>query len=285
MALHTLAPTSRLAVPVGSLGRGDLLGSLLLLGFGSAVSERILVALGTGWFNAVANTFFVSAIVWGALWLAVSLSFEARETQPVRRIDWAVAAVAAFAFLSPVSLANWVGLTALAVYTVVTADRRSPLQRGALIFLAITVPMFWSPRVANLFSEWVLAADAELVSWILGTQRVGNTVPYHNAAGFLYIAPGCSSVANLSQAMLCWAAFAQLSNRPATLRDLGWLLAACIGVVTINVTRISLIGFFPDWYEFLHESPTGTMIAGYSTLFTIVGLCVLWKKRELFPAR
>ena len=277
-------PSTRAGRLAEAPARHELLFSALMLACASAMSDRVLTAVEAGWITAATNTFYVSAIVWGALWLAGSLVLDPGK-EPVayaRRSDWIAIALALPAILAPFLLLNWMALTGLAIYVVFTSASRSRQQRGALIFLALSVPMFWSPRLASLASEVVLAVDAEFVSWILGTERVGNTVPFPGGSGYLYIAPGCSSIANVSLAILCWVAFGQFSNRGATLRDGVWLAAACAGVVAINVSRISLIGFFPSWYDFIHNSATGTMIASYATLAVILTICGFWKRREIF---
>jgi hypothetical protein len=266
-----------------SLARSELFAGLLLLGFISGATDRIVTSVQVrGFAEAIANTFDVSAIVWGACWFAFTLALS-KDAKPLRRMDYVTATAMVAAFLVPVSAVNWMALTALSLYLALTSEHRSPLQRGAWVFLAITFTMFWSPRIFSLFSDWILAADAELVSWITGTQRIGNTVQLRDGQGFLWIAPACSSMANVSLAILCWITFAQFSDPPVSWRDVGWCVLTCVCVVAFNVTRIGLIGFYPTQYQAIH-GPIGTLIAGYITLLGIVGLCLLWKRRELFAA-
>lgn len=265
------------------IARHEFLFWALLLACASALSDRLVNALEEGWLTATVNTFYVSAVVWGALWLAGSLVIDPGEEaiDSVRWSDWTAVTLALPAILAPFLFLNWGALTCLALYVVLTSKSRCRQQRGALIFLALSVPMFWSPRLANLASEIVLSIDAEFVSWILRAERVGNTVALSDGTGYLYIAPGCSSIANVSLAMLCWVAFGQFSNRETTSRDAIWLGAACSGVVAINVARISLIGLFPTWYDFIHNSAPGTLIASYATLAVILAICGAWQRREI----
>jgi exosortase/archaeosortase family protein len=279
-ALHPANPVGLLA----ALSRHQLFGGLFLLGFVSAVTDRVISSiLSRGFAESVSLTFDVSAIVWGSCYFALSLAGES-QPQKVGPRDWIAAAIAATAFLFPATLVNWVALTCFSGYVAFATARRSPLQRSAWIVLAVTFTMFWSPRIFAVFSEWILAGDAELVSWITGTGRVGNTVQLRDGSGYLWIAPTCSSMANISLAVLCWTAFAQLSARAASKGDVAICIITCLCVIAINVTRIGLIGYYPDWYEALHGS-IGTVIFGYLTLVTIVGICVLWKRRELLSTR
>ena len=56
----------------------------------------------------------------------------------------------------------------------------------------------------QLFANFILAVDASLVSWLLGTHRTGNLVEFADKSGQLVIFPACSSLANVSLAFLCW---------------------------------------------------------------------------------
>jgi len=268
-------------IRVEKLARNDVFAGLFFLGFVSAATDRVATSISVrGIADSITNTFDVSAIVWGACFFALSLARHC-DGNRTRGVDWLVAGFALVGFLAPFSLLNWVALTCLASYVVLSSVPRSGLQRCAWIFVAVTFTMFWSPRIFALLSDWILAGDAELVSWITGTIRVGNTVQLSDGSGFLWIAPTCSSMANISLAVLCWTGFAQLSDRSVSTQDIIMCVLICFSVVVINVTRIGLIGLHPAWYQALH-GPTGTIVFGYVTLFTIVGFCVLWKKRELF---
>jgi exosortase/archaeosortase family protein len=250
------------------------------VGFASAITDRVIMSVtGAGATGAVISTFGISAIVWGACWFGLASAARAK-FERLRASDWVAAALAGLLFLAPFSILAWVGLSALGLYVATTAQKGSGLRQSGWLFVAITVPMFWSPRFFALFSDSVLSIDAALVATIVGTERVGNTVPLVSGGGFLYIAPGCSSLANVSLAILCWACFAQLSARRLGIVDLLWGVLACTAVVALNVTRIALIGIFPQHYEAIHGDP-GYTLASYATLAVTVGICAYWRRREL----
>jgi len=123
----------------------------------------------------------------------------------------------------------------------------------------------------TMLSDLILRGDAILVSWVVGTERVGNTIGFADNSGYLYILPACSSLANISLALLGWALFTQtLALRPSV-KDVWWCLAACSAVIVINVTRMALIALHPESFELLHGI-VGANIAGFLILAAIVGI-------------
>lgn len=266
-------PTSVSRV-LGGLSRGELLLLVLLLATVNGLFPIIVTGVvRDGWMVALANTLDVNVIVWIGLWLGAALALE-DPAGPVRRVDVPVAVLAAAACLLPLGPATFVVLTAVALYTLWTSPAESGLRRAGWVFLAITVPLFWSKRVFNLFSEFFLGIDALLVSRITGTERTDNLVAIPGGEGFLQIAAPCSSMANVSLAVLCWVLATQyvgLKWRPSNLL---WCGAACLAVVAINVTRISLIGFFPHYYEVLHGG-IGNTIVGWISTACVFAICYL----------
>ena len=229
--------------------------------------------------SALLHTFGVSALVWVGFFMACA--FVNREPpEPLTTMDRLVAAVAVGAFLLPLFHFSWIGLTGLAIYLAWTSTPGSWSRRGAWIVLAVAAPMFWTPRLFSLFSDLILQADAIFVSWIVGTERVGNAIPLADGTGYLFIAPPCSSLANVSLAILCWVLFVQSAERPDPNRHLWWCLLACVAVVAINVIRISLIGLSPEYYQLLH-GPIGAGVASAAALGAMVAICLLGTRRDL----
>ena len=71
---------------------------------------------------------------------------------------------------------SWFALTGLAIYVIASSNAGSPMRRGALVFLAITVPMCWGPFFLHVFSRPFLWSDALFVSNLIGTEQIGNLV-------------------------------------------------------------------------------------------------------------
>jgi exosortase/archaeosortase family protein len=169
----------------------------------------------------------------------------------------------------------------LGIYGLRCFEAGAPARRAAFVILAVTVPMFWSRLVFAMLSDWILRADAILVSLIVGTERVGNTVGFADNSGFLFILPACSSLADVSLAVLGWALFTQALTRRPSLKDVWWCLAACSAVIVINVTRIALIGLHPEHFELIHGA-VGAGVAGFLALVAIVGINLIRVRGDHF---
>jgi hypothetical protein len=65
--------------------------------------------------------------------------------------------------------------------------------------------MFWSRLLFAMLSDFISQADAILVSLIVGTERIGNTIGFADNSGYLFILLACSSLADVSLAVLGWA--------------------------------------------------------------------------------
>jgi exosortase/archaeosortase family protein len=172
-------------------------------------------------------------------------------------------------------------LTALSLYILLFADDHSSRRRGAIILLATTVPMLWSRMLFNFFANFMLEIDASLVGWALGTDRVGNMVRFADDTGYLVVFPSCSSVANMSLAFLCWITISVSLRHRWSPQDLLWGFFACASVVTVNVTRMSLMGLSQEHFEAIH-SQWGDAIANVIMLGLSVGFSVLGVRREIF---
>lgn len=262
--------------------RNELFFGLAVLGLANGICERVSGTVAkNGFASALANTFDISVIVWVAL--AIALTFALRgPMKPASRSDAIVATCAALAFLVPVAPVSWLALTGLAIHVLRTSPRSSLFRRGAWILLAVTVPMFWSRLLFAIFSQTILDGDAMLVGWLVGTPRIGNAIQLADGSGYLWIAPSCSSLSNLSLAILCWAAVSETVDHPASLRDVGWVGLACAAVVAINVTRIGLIGFYPNSFDLIH-GPVGATVAGGLILATTLAICLFAVRHELPP--
>ncbi|HET6374858.1 MAG TPA: hypothetical protein VFF88_02310 [Methylocella sp.] len=251
--------------------RGEFFAGLFILGFANGIFEKIPSSIAQEtFFGALSDTFGISILVWAASFLAVGLLLRLPDG-PVTRSDALAGAAAAAAALLPSTYASFIALTGLGLYLRHTSAPGSPGRRAALVILALTVPLFWSRLVFALLSDPILEADAILVSALTGTARAGNTLAFAGGEGYLYIGPPCSSLANLSLAVLGWALFTQALARPPALRDYLWCALSCAAVAGINVTRIALIALYPAHFEMLHTG-AGASVAGFLTLAAIIGI-------------
>jgi hypothetical protein len=262
------------------LPRGEFFAGLLALGCVSGFASRIIQSVNRlGWVDALFNTFEISAIVWIACAAGVSLVFRDR-TIGVRSSELAIAAGFVFLVILPIGPLSWLAVTALSLH-IITSTNVASSRRGAFILLAATVPMLWSRLLFQFFANLILQIDASLVGWILGTHRTGAVVGFADGSGVLVILPACSSLANMSLAFLCWVTVTQLVCHKKSAYDLLWCFMACISVIAVNVTRISVQGL-SQWHYATFHSPWGDAVGNTIILGLIVGVSVLGVRRELF---
>ncbi len=261
--------------------RGEFFAGLFILGFANGISTQISRAIADdGIGSALLDTFEISVLVWAACVMATSLLVR-QPQEPVTRNDLILGVAVTAAALLPAAKLSWLALTGLGLYGLHCFEAGTRMRRAAFVILAITIPMFWSRLLFAALSDLILRADAILVSWIVGTERVGNTVGFADHSGYLFIAPACSSLANVSLVVLGWALFSQaLALRPH-LNDVWWCLAACFAVIGINVTRIALMGLHPEHFELLHGA-VGASVASFLMLAAIVGINLMRVRRDLF---
>jgi exosortase/archaeosortase family protein len=179
---------------------------------------------------------------------------------------------------------SWFAIALLSLYLISSSEPLSAMRRGAVILLAVTVPMLWSRLLFQYFAKLILDIDASLVSLLLGSPRVGNVVRFADDSGSLLILPYCSSLHNVSLTILTWVFLGEwLEHRPSQ-RDLRWCVLAALSVIAVNVTRMSLMGLSDAHYRAIH-SLTGDMIVNVLTLTLMVGFCLTGMRRESVSGR
>jgi hypothetical protein len=274
--------TSRYAVlpKAGQLARGEFFAALLILGCANGLGSRIIQSVHQlGWADALSDTFGISVIVWLSCIAGISIIVRDRTGQ-VRSADVAVGAAFVFLIILPIGPLSWLAVTTLCIYILVSTNDPA-LRRGAVILFATTVPMLWSRMLFQFFANQILQVDASLVGWLLGTHRTGTLVEFADSSGQLAILPGCSSLANVSLAFLCWVTVSQFVHHKSCAYDILWCLLACASVVTINITRISIEGL-SQWHYTTFHSPWGDAVANTTLLGLTIGFSVLGVRREFF---
>jgi hypothetical protein len=222
----------------------------------------------------------VSVIVLFACFAGISTLLKGGRDE-IRLADLAVGGIFLILVILPIFALSWLAVTGLSLYILVFANESSARTRGALILLALTVPMLWSKLLFQFFAGPILAIDASLAAWVLGTDRIGNVVGFGDGSGNLVIAPACSFLANTSLAFLCWVSVTQWVKHQWTPIDILWSVLACTSVIAVNVARIALTGLSQSHYEAIH-GPLGNMVFGAIILALTVGVSVLSARRELF---
>ena len=237
--------------------------------------------------GAIANTFDISVVVWIAFFVSVRLLLRAPR-QPADRADLIASACALVAIMLPIGPLSWVGLTGLALYILDRSFRTRdeqllPACRAAWIVLATTGAMFWDHILMHVMSGAILDADAVLVGWFTGMERMGNTVRFADGSDFIWIAEKCSSLANIWLAILCWVLFMQYRGIRWSWPGAGWCLLACVTMVAINVTRMGLIVLYHHQFEAIH-GPVGAAVASWLSVVTVLAICMVGTRRGHFSS-
>jgi len=264
-----------------SISRDEFFAGLYILGCINGLGANIISSLrGGDWTGGVQN---ISVIVLFACGAGISLFLDNKRNKvdEIAARDLATALVFLALILVPASEINWVAVTGLSFYILLFANDHATRKRGALIMLAVTVPMFWSKLLFSFISQPFLDFDAWLVGWELGTHRSGNIVSFHDGSGELVIMPACASLANVSLAFLCWVGFSQWVDHRPSRRDILWCLLVCCSVIALNVTRISIMGLSQWHYQTFHLGWGATLFNAVILVCT-VGITMLGLRRELF---
>lgn len=271
--------TVRSQIKSFSLSRGELFASLFIMGCANGLAARAIQSIHRlGWMDAAVSAFDLSVIVLAACFAGLSLVLTDR-SGAVRSADLAVAAVVLLMTALPIGAASWLGVTILSLYLLHFSEAMSLQRRGAVILFAVTVPMLWSRLIFDLFAEFILGVDAALVGWMLGTHRVGNMVEFADHSGTLAIFPACSSLANVSLALLCWVTVSQSVQHKWRPQDIFWCVLACFSVVAVNVIRISLMGLSSSYYRIIHD-PMAEGLLSIVMLTLIVAISFLGVRRD-----
>lgn len=252
------------AVPSGLLFLG-----VAVVGFANGISEKVATAIRReGLAAAVFDTFGVSIVVWAAVIVAALLLLRA-ERRPAGRLDLWVAALACAAFLVPAPFMSWLGLSLAGAYLCLAPAMPATLRRAGAVLLALTVPMLWARVLFAAASTRILEMDARLVGWLAGTESSGNTIALADGSGVIFLEPACSSLTNVSLAMLCAVLFVAAQDLRWSGRAIAATLLACAATVFVNVLRIALIGVMPHHYALIH-GPVGAAAAGWITIAAIL---------------
>jgi hypothetical protein len=264
-----------------SILRNEFFAGLYVLGLANGLVAR---GFSTAHFDNWAGVLLsldVNVIVLFACFAGLSAIFSDNREQ-IRPTDLAVGAVFLMFTFLPIFALSWVAVTGLSLYILLFANGSAARKRGAVILLALTVPMLWSRLLFQLFAKIILDIDAWLVASLMGTDRVGNMVSFADASGYMVVLPACSSLTNMSLAFLCWVSITQWAEHRWSAWDILWSLLVCISVIAVNVTRISLMGLSHRHYDMIHGD-LGDMVANFIMLTLMIGFSVLGVRRELFP--
>ena len=264
-----------------SIPRNEFFAGLYILGLANGLVGRLYSTSNFDDWTGVGLSLDINVIVLFACFAGLSAIFSNDDREQIRSTDLVVASIFVIFVALPIFALSWVAVTGLSLYILLFANGSPARKRGAVILLALTVPMLWSQMLFRFFAKLILDIDALLVASLLGTDRIGNMVGFADGSGHMVVLPACSSLTNMSLAFLCWVSITQWAEHRWSAVDVLWSLLVCMSVIAVNVTRISLMGLSYWHYEVFH-SELGNMIANFIMLCLMIGFSVLGARRELF---
>ena len=268
--LSTTFPRARLVTAV-----------CLLAVVNGLVAEVVRSIVLQGFWIAAFDTFDVSIIVVAACIVATRMMLRAPD-RPVDLLDAGTLAICGILILVPHRAGSWIALTLVATYELARARGAGIQTAAAAIFLATAINKFWGAFIFQIFAVPLLKVDAALAGWVLAAisgeavWREGNIIHPGNHQA-LIVATGCSSVSNMSAALLCWLTIARARHPSWQRADLGAAALVCAAVVALNVFRISLMGLGENWLRLVH-GPVGANVFNIAIL--IVAAAVALRKTK-----
>jgi exosortase/archaeosortase family protein len=276
--LATGAPTEAIEARRGlDLPRRDLFlwvcAIIFLNQLLTAVNQLPLAAPGQALSDLAAFSVF-QIMAWYAIFRLLA-STDPRQVANMRDI------LIALALCLPLLLPTTRTIKVLALGTAIffwIRGRGDPKLRAAGVVLgALTIQEYWGHIIFDLFALPLLRAETAVVGTLVqaaraGTVWQGNVITGPSGFGIV-VYSGCSSFHNLSLAMLCWLTVSRLRNQDWRSRDL--LIGCVIGATMIacNVTRLCLMAWNADLYEYWHNGLGAQIFAvGASVLVLLLSL-------------
>lgn len=215
----------------------------------------------------------VSAIVWFALLGLYAIAGEKTGREPLRRFDRAVlACMFALAFF-PLNAGGALGTLIGATYLWLTSPASSRGRRIAIVMFALTGPLVWGRLLLAFFGPLLLSVDAHLAGFLAGVPVHENVVEFHHGAGRLYVALGCSSLHNMSLAVLLFVVMTQLLRLRFTLPLLLVGAAAAASMAVVNILRLAAMARFPEYFDYIHLGDGGAFfgLASFVAAGAVIG--------------
>jgi exosortase/archaeosortase family protein len=206
----------------------------------------------------------IAAVIWLAMYAALKVGFE-HDPREVAGKDSPVLFLIVALSLLPISYAAQAGLLLGGAYLLATSRAGDASRRVSLILLALTGPLLWGRLLLQLFGAQVLSLDAHIVAGLIGTNVDGNVVSFATTNRKFLIGAPCSSVHNMSLAIVLWTTAAVLFDLRVDRRYLGVGLAMVACMFALNIARLAAIGLFPAHFDFLHTG-AGADLFGWTGL-------------------
>lgn len=215
----------------------------------------------------------VSAITWFAIGSLFTIASEGTARSGMKPHDKAVASLTLALSFLPLNFAAAIGLLLCGAYLAATSAKGSSDQRIAILMIALTGPLIWGRFLLALMGPFLLGLDARLAGILAGAPVQGNVVGLRGG-GSLYVALGCSSVHNMSLAVLLFVTLTQTLRLRYTPLLVLTGVGAALAMAIVNVLRLATMARFPQYFDLLHTGWGGTLCGAIS--FLAAGAVIAW---------
>ena len=257
-------PAGPLSVGYG-ISRGGIFAAAGILAALNAQADQLLSAFASQpAAEAITGLAGISAVIWAAMAASCKIGNESTKRLHTTRDLSVLICIVSLCFV-PISYAAQLALLLCGGYLVGTSRPGDPERRAALVLLALTGPLIWGRLLLHVLEIPILALDAHLIGATVGTQVDGNVVHFADASGHFIIGGPCSSVHNMSLAIVLWTTAAMLFRIRIDRKYIFIGLGMVAFMFALNILRLSAMAVFPAEFDLIH---TG---AG-AVLFSWVGL-------------
>lgn len=239
-----------------SLKQSHLLVCVSLIGLlNASIKPALLMVQQKGLLTSLLQGFGISIVVWASVAMAL-IKIRQSPTLLSNNRNLFIIILVLIAFQLPSSTISWLSLAAFAA--VISFDSRNDFTTrvGGKILLAVALREPVSSNLLQLFSPVLLEFDAVMVQNLLGLIQIhthvsGNVIENIHG-GSLIVLESCSSLINLSYALLCWYALSRFfmpEFRRKTFLS-GFFVA--VFIIILNQSRLALMLQDKDMIDFFH---------------------------------
>jgi hypothetical protein len=270
-------PQSIFATPtLPALGRNRLMVALLAIGTLNALVRPAIEAVDEwGMIGGLAGGLGSGWPVYLGLLGAIVLGLRSTVERALDRWDGPALLLYAAGLMVPSSGFSAIAVMALGGWELLRRPRDFNYRASTIIFIAVGARELWVATVMKMLSPWLLHVDAVLTRTTLGllghpSVVTGNLIETDQGM-VLAVLMTCSSFANISLALLTWLVLTRWLRPRFHRRDLVAVLLVTLAVITVNLTRLTIMGLGPFDYALAH-GPIGQTATEVSILIATLAV-------------
>ena len=278
-APQALNPPARESHASTAMSRARLFAAVGLVAAFNALATRVSWSLSKGLWLSLSETLGISGIIWLALGIVAALALSDAEDRPAAAGDFVGALGVVTASLLPSPALAGAILVPYAIWGLLEPRATANQRAIASILLTLTLTLVWGPLLLRVMPE-LLDADAKMVAWITGGLAHGNIYSSPDGASRFMVAPGCSSLNNMSLATILAVSLARYFRLRLNWQTVSAVAAASLATIAVNVGRMTMIALHPRALDYWHHG-AGSVMFGWLALFAIVAVIGQATERRL----